>query len=359
MATVDPPIPGLSLPPLLALAVVLVVMAVGFYLVRAMQRRSVGRTRGRAHELRRALSAHLAGRLDAARLRSLAASATEDEFWAALEHLSMNWQRGDRSRLSRALRGEEFSADERRALRNDSPWRQVLAVRRLSLLRSRLTRRALRRALIRGPEVVTQACATTLAFDRDLAVLRWLLSHPQALARRTHRVRVELLRSFGRGAAPVLLAVLEEGMRDLRLELAVIDALGLLRSGRARVEIERRLRGREMELRVVAARALGRIGREESGGALLAALSDEAWQVRAQVAKALGAARVDHAVHALPARLSDPSWWVRRHSAYALARLGEPGRLALNTIVNNSSDGFARDIAREVLDGGFPLDRAS
>jgi HEAT repeat protein len=59
------------------------------------------------------------------------------------------------------------------------------------------------------------------------------------------------------------------------------------------------------------------------------------------------------AVPPLAQALTDSSWWVRRHAAYALMALGEDGPEALRRIAASSPDAYARDMAREVLDGGF------
>jgi HEAT repeat protein len=76
--------------------------------------------------------------------------------------------------------------------------------------------------------------------------------------------------------------------------------------------------------------------------------------VRALAARSLGALGVREAVPALAARLTDRSWWVRRHAAYALARLDAPGRAALEHVRAASPDRYAREMAAEALDGGWP-----
>jgi HEAT repeat protein len=244
-------------------------------------------------------------------------------------------------------------AAERRALRDDSPWRRELAARRVGLLRSESSRRALRRALGRGPAMVTLAAAMSLARDRDGAALRWLISHPQALARRTPRALVTLLRAFGPAALPVLVHALDEGRLDPALERAAIEALGLSGDRDAAEAIERRLQSRDVELRVAAARALGRLRDRESVPALIVLLSDREWQARAQAAWALGQMRDLETIDALAERLTDRAWWVRRHAAYALDRLGARGRAALEWTARRSPDPYARDMASEVLEGGF------
>jgi hypothetical protein len=345
-------IPGLEIPPPMAISVVLAFVAAGLYLVRAHQRRARRNERRRIRALARHFVLHIDGRYGAADLRREVAACTEGEFWSTLERLSMRMRRREWIRLSGTLERNPFSAAERRALRDDSAWRRALAARRLSLLASRTSRRALRRGMGRGPEMVTFACAQTLARYGDLAALRWMLEHPARIGRRPFVPLVDLFRAFGKRGGPVLAAALDQGLDHPRVERAAIEALGLLREVDARPALERRLAGASIDLRATAARALGRLESVESGTSLLHALRDEAWQVRAQAAKALGLARIPIAVPALGERLTDPSWWVRHHAAYALHRLGYEGQQRLRSIAESSPDPYARDMAREVLDGG-------
>ena len=253
-------------------------------------------------------------------------------------------------RLSRALADCPHLEHERRALREESPWRRELAARRLGLLFSSASRQALRAALPEGPELVTAAAARALARYRDPAALHWLLAHPGAVARRPHRLRVALLRAFGRRGLPAMAAALERGTGEAAMDRALIETLGLARHLAARHAIERRLREGDVEQRVAAARALGHMEAADCATSLIGALQDQAWPVRAQAARALGELRAEIALLALPARLTDPAWWVRRHAAHALREFGIEGRRELERIAARSPDRYARDMAREVLD---------
>ena len=353
-----PPISGLDLTPPLAAAVVLACIAVALYALRAHQRRQHRSERRRVGEFMRRCEGFLRGQNSAAALRDTLDHTSEGEFWTALERLSMHWSRAEWRALSAALERNSFTNDERRALRHDSPWRQVLAARRLTLLRSKANRRALRRGLVRGDEMGAFACAQALARYRDIAALRWLLEHPGRIERRAPLAQVALLGGFGRHGHGVLASALERGVEAPCVERALIEVLGTLGERTAQSAIQRRLSSPSFELRVVAARALGRLRATDAAAALLAALQDEAWQVRAQAARALGEAGVQSAVLALPAKLSDPAWWVRRHAAYALAELGPAGHAALREILEHSPDRYSRDMAGEVLDGGPKLGAA-
>ncbi|HVP13967.1 MAG TPA: HEAT repeat domain-containing protein [Terriglobales bacterium] len=343
-----------SLPPAIdtgTLSILLLVFAAisgAGYTLRVLRRRERVAERRRAADLTDSLRDFLARQIPAARLASDAAAAEAGAFWTAIESLT---SRGDGwLALSRALADCPHFEIERRALRDDSPWRRELAARRLGLLFAPGSRRALRAALRAGPELVTLAAASSLARYRDHDALRWLLAHPESFAHRPHRARVGLLRAFGRGALPAIADALERGTGDAALDRAILEVLGLGAYREARHSIERWLREGDVEQRVAAARALGRMEADDCASSLACALRDEAWPVRAQAAWALGRTRTGIALLALPARLTDPAWWVRRHAAYALRDLGPEGIGELRRIAHGSPDPYARDMAREALE---------
>ena len=338
--------------PLLAVTVVAAAAAAAAYALRVLRRVERARARQRAVEFSASLREFLEHRLDRQALAAAADDAHPGAFWAALEELT---SRGDGwLGLSRALAGCVHLEAERRALRDESPWRRELAARRLGVIFSPRSREALREALRVGPELVTAAAAAALARYRDLDTLRWLLAHPSAVARRPHRARVALLSAFGRGALPELAEALARGTGDAAMDRALIETLGLARYRDARQHVERRLRAGDAEQRIAAARALGRMEAEDCATGLMGALRDDVWQVRAQAAWALGRTRAELALLVLPARLTDPAWWVRRHAAYSLREFGVEGRRELEHIANGSPDPYARDMAREALEG-WPL----
>jgi len=345
------PLTDLTTPWPAALAVVLATIGGASYVVRVHGRRLRRHVRHRHRALARRFHGFLDGMEPAARIARAADSADEGTYWTALESLSLRLRRGQWLRLSRALVRSRHAAAERRALADDSPWRRVLAARRLALLGSSASRNALRRAMARGPEMVTLAAATALARYHDLAALRWILRNDAALARRHRNALVALFRAYGRPALPVMARALARGIHNARVELAVVDALGHGGFVAARDLLVQRLADGDLDLRAASARALGLIRAEGCGPALIAALRDEAWQVRAQAARALGRVGAPLATHALAARLTDSAWWVRHHAAYALKEMGHDGHAALRQIVASSPDPYARDIAHEALTG--------
>jgi HEAT repeat protein len=342
---------SMVLPWPMALAIILAFVSLALYFTRAYARRLRRRIRQEARELARDFTLYIDEKISAVDLREAVHDADPGSFWGALEPLAFKLPRAEWIRLSRALDGNRHSREERRALRDDSPWRAELGTRRLALLASPRSRKSLRRALARGPEFVSYSAARALARYNDRRALEWLLQHPEALKRRSTRQWTNLLRLFGNGAYEPLVAGLDTCNDNPTLERALVEALGYIGDLAAASRIERRLSHSDMNMRAAAARSLGRMRAIHCATSLLKALKDEDWQVRAQAAWALGRSRAPIAVYSLTTKVTDRSWWVRRHSAYALAELGDEGRQALLHLSEHSSDPYARDMAHEALSG--------
>lgn len=336
-----------------AIAVPLAATALVVLLVRLARRAQRSATRLKAGELFRLLGGRVSGRIPARTLRRAVSGAEHESFWDAMEAITTTLRLSERLELSQSLKRSGHVAHERRLLRSSEPSaRRELSARRLGFLPSTESRRVLRRALVKGPANVSFAAARSLARHRDLRALRWLLEHPAAISSRPMPALSGLLRAYGPAARAMLIAALEQGMADTRLECACIDALGMARCRSARGSIANRLKSTHLELRVAAARALGRLGMGEAIPALAMALTDESWPVRAMAAQALGRLSATPAIEALALCVSDRSWWVRHHAAYALAQAGDEGRDALCELAARSDDPYAREMAREALDAG-------
>lgn len=328
-------------------------MVLGFLVARAAHRTTRGDGRNRTAELLRLLTGRVAGHVPVAALRSAAREAVADQFWDAMEAIASTLRRKERMQLAQSLARNRHVVSERRALLNgETPARREQAARRLGMLPSPRQIPALRRALIEGPEPVRVAAARALASLRDLDALRWLCMHPEAVATRPLPMLSGLMRSFGPGGRALLIGALDRGIAVPRFECALLDALGITRCRSARERIEVRLRSDAVDVRVAAARALGRLGMGEAIPGLMLALADPAWPARAQAAHALGRLRATPAVDALAERVADAAWWVRHHAAYALAAVGPEGRDALCELIVRSPDPYAREMAREALDRG-------
>ena len=336
-----------------AISLPLAVAALTMLLIRKARRAERSGRRLRSGQLFALLGARVSGKVRGGDLRRAAARTGPEPFWDALEAIAATLRLRERSRLAATLARSRHLAHERRLLAADEPLaRRELAARRLGLLPSARSRRVLRRALVCGPETVRFAAARSLARHRDLGALRWLLEHPGSLASRPLPALSGLLRAFGPAARAMLIAALERGTVEPRLECACVEALGVVGCRSARGSIAARLSSPQLELRVTAARGLGRLGMGEAIPALILALGDEAWPVRAMAAQALGRLSAAPAIDALVARVSDPSWWVRHHAAYALLAMGGEGHDALCDLAARADDRYAREMAREALDAG-------
>jgi len=339
--------------PLVAAGLVASALLLGALVARATRRSSRAGHRQRTAQVMRALSGALSGSVTSEALRSAAGEAEAEQFWDAIEAITSTLRRRERLALAASLERNRHVVAERRTLaRDDSPVRRERAARRLGLLPTPRMRAALRHALVGGPEPVRMAAARSLSVLRDLAALDWICTHPEALASRPLPALSGLMRAFGPGARSRLIIALDRGIAVTRVECAIVDALGVSRCRSARERIELRLRGDAVDVRVAAARALGRLGMGEAIPALILALQDAAWPVRAQAAQALGRLRATPAVDAVAERVADPVWWVRHHAAYALAGMGHEGHDALCELVVRSPDAYAREMAREALDHG-------
>jgi HEAT repeat protein len=103
-------------------------------------------------------------------------------------------------------------------------------------------------------------------------------------------------------------------------------------------------------VRLNAIRALGQIGDPAAIPDVARCAQDPAWEVRNTVMRSLGKLHATDHVSELSEALRDESWWVRFSAAEALWQLGQPGREALSTTHKLSSDRFARDISRQILE---------
>jgi len=343
------PAGGAAAAALFGVVVVLVVILGLHALARGARRRARVGERARARHFRMRVRALLAGRGSARACRRAAAAIDAEAFWSVLDLAAARLDPRARRALAEALDRTPHVAKERRALGDELPLRREQAARRLGVVPSPRTRRALRRAMERGPERVTFAAARSLAEARDGGALEWLLAHPGAIRRRRGSARAGMLVGFGKSGAPKLLEKLHAGGDDPEAERAMVDALGALRYTPAAPAVAARLAHADEEVRVAAARALGSLGAPAAVPVLLDALDDPAWAVRAQAARALGDLGDIAAIPMLSSRLEDAAYWVRRHAAYALATLGPAGQSALARYAISSPDAYAREIAGEAL----------
>jgi HEAT repeats len=106
----------------------------------------------------------------------------------------------------------------------------------------------------------------------------------------------------------------------------------------------------DKELRIRAARTLGRLAVPASRRTLIALATDPAWEVQAQAIRSLGHLQDWRAIPILVKALFSPNWHVRYNAGYGLAAYGLVGILQLQEVSRQKEDRFAADMATMVLD---------
>jgi HEAT repeat protein len=106
----------------------------------------------------------------------------------------------------------------------------------------------------------------------------------------------------------------------------------------------------DKELRIRAARALGRLLVPASVKVLAVLAADPAWEVQAQALRSLGGLQNWKTLPLLAKALFSPHWHVRHNAGYGLAAFGLVGVLQLQEISRQKDDRYAADMAAMVLD---------
>jgi HEAT repeats len=225
-------------------------------------------------------------------------------------------------------------------------WRRLHAVRLLTLFGGGAR---VIPDLLRDPSPAVRAQAVAWAAEHPsptvLLELILMLSDPKPICRFT--VQDSLLR-IGRPAVEPLAAYLAEADARSNRAGALGVAIGLADSRFVPPALHA-IWDPLPAVRRLAAELLGAIGGSEAVVVLMRTLGDADATVRAAAVRALG--RVGHwpAAGRIAELLSDRAWIVRRDAAIALRSLGPPGQMLLRRSLR-STDLFAADMARQVLD---------
>jgi len=104
-----------------------------------------------------------------------------------------------------------------------------------------------------------------------------------------------------------------------------------------------------IDVRIAALSALGKINDLTSVKLIFEALHNERWEIRAIACNLIGEMGLKGASYRLLPLLQDKNWWVRRNAAYALVNLGKIG---IHTLLNflETNDRYARDIIAHTLE---------
>ena len=195
------------------------------------------------------------------------------------------------------------------------------------------------------------AAARSLAMLGDPDHIRPILLAFDVPGEMNQRRVAEVIYDIGPHAAAPLLAVVENRSGDYSDSVVVvaIRVLGMLRATEAVTPLTALLKSPEYRVRLNAARALGQIGGRAPLAELAALCDDPAWEVRNMAVQALGKLQGAQQIPMLAKALGDSAWWVRYSAAQALCALGEPGIDALRKAMTTSSDRFASEMSRQVL----------
>ncbi|MCC2955720.1 HEAT repeat domain-containing protein [Massilia sp. IC2-477] len=232
-----------------------------------------------------------------------------------------------RGMLARGARDERLLASLVLGhLRDREAWSQLLALARTP--DSALSLTALW-ALVRVDPDAAAEYLTPLFIERE----DWALSHVAGILQQASspvaQVLARLLPQLGEARLPRALRIAE----SLRVTLPAGVLAGALRSTSSAVVIA----------------ALRGVRTPETLPEVRALLGHEDWQVRVQAARALGRVGERSDAARLTQLLGDPQWWVRYRAAQALRELPLLARADLEAVRASLTDRFALDMLDQVL----------
>jgi HEAT repeat protein len=230
------------------------------------------------------------------------------------------------------------------ALHHRRWWVRADAARALGLVRDPSAVEGLIGALDDPHEEVRAAAVDALGRIGDPRAVPALLARLPDESRHQRTRLVEALRGQGPSIVPALLEYIRIYPHDTAL---AIDVLGLSGATGALSELLAWTGHPESIVRVAALKAIGSIGLDDrSYYYALRGLEDSEAEVRGMAARALGRSGRQSAVPYL-ARHLDDEWVVAAHAATGLRRLGREGKIALRGYAD--APGQAGVLARQML----------
>jgi len=223
-------------------------------------------------------------------------------------------------------------------------WVRAEAVRALGLVRHHDSMDRLIRALDEPHEEVRAAAVDALGRIGDPACGPILLARLPDESRHQRARVVEAIRSLGPSMMPILLEHARAHADDTAM---TIDILGVVGGTMAIDSLLEWSSSEHPAVRAAALRAIGSIGLDDrSYFYALRGLDDEDADVRGMAARGLGRSGRQTAVPYLAAHLDD-AWLVAAHCASGLRRLGSAGADALKA--RAATPGQGADLARQML----------
>ncbi len=230
--------------------------------------------------------------------------------------------------------------------------RRLQAAERLGYLGDGASTTALLDGLGDPVIAVRFAAARSLAALGETKTIRSIVLAFDLPGEMNQRRVAEVLFAFGPSGVPALLEILEneDGVYSDNAVDVCARVLGMLRAPEAVEPLLPLLGHSDYRVRLNAVRSLGLIGDHGTGDALARLAGDPAWEVRNVVMQSLGKIRSHRHLGILRGALRDTSWWVRFSAAQALWNTGPEGRSALTEAMTGSTDRFAREMSRQILE---------
>ncbi len=297
------------------------------------------------------VTSYLAGRTPVGNVAAVLGT-DPDRALLLLMEISDRLSPAERALLRPLFASLPLAAREANCLRSRRWETRLRAAERLGYLGDPSAAPVLREALNDEVLAVRFAAARSLrALDGAESIEPVLLAFDLPGEMNQRRV-AEILFDFGPVAVDPLLAVAanKDGRHSDNVVDVSVRVLGMLRATQASPVVRPLLQSPEFRVRLNAVRALGQIGDHSAVPDIARLAADPAWEVRNAAVQALGQLRAEGQQVVLVAALADSSWWVRHSAASALHGLGERGIDALREAMQHSSDRFARDISRQILE---------
>lgn len=319
-------------------------------LVRLKSQGAIRRSTGFRHKVEPLVTALITGRGSEQDTMS-ALQADPEEALALLMEIAGRLDPAARARLHPLFASLPLAPREIATLKSRKWEARLQAAERLGYMGDPAATRALSATL--GDEIlaVRFAAARSLAMLGDPAHVRPILEAFDVPGEMNQRRVAEVLHDFGPRATAPLLEVVKnkDGIFSDSVVDVAVRVLGMLRAPEAVVPLTALLKSPEYRVRLNAVRSLGQIGERAPLAEIAALCDDPAWEVRNMAVQAVGKLRGAQQIPALIKALGDPAWWVRYSAGQALCALGDPGIDALRTVMTTSSDRFAGDMSRQIL----------
>ena len=252
--------------------------------------------------------------------------------------------------LAQLLARRGFTARMIRQASRSGWHRRGRAAELLGVIGSPDAQRALERLVLndRRPEVRVVASRALGLVGTATAASTLLRSLDQPMPVSTGIIVAALL-EVGPESIPALRAALHSrSTNSVTQRVVAAEALGLLEATQAWPDLVALISDTNLEVRVSAVRALGRLGVPDAADAVSRCLQpDEPLAVRAVAARSLGRIGDPRSVPFLASSVEERDYWVAHRAAEALAGLGTAGSDALSRLA--VSPGPASMHAREAL----------